>query len=211
MFACTTMLILDENPDNNGGRYWAEVTVPDVSIEEWLGPTGDTWPMCRPIWSSIRVANYGGRTVRTWATARFEHACSSFVWMDSAWLELAGGAVTVVNFDSWHPPYVGQYRYRFALIATGDTTPWREFRVVDSVGIEEPAAQPELVAPGPRLWPNPCRGKVWLEDRGPATLYAPDGRRVAVLRPGANDLGVAPGVYFVRSGPTAVRRLVVAE
>ncbi len=34
-----------------------------------------------------------------------------------------------------------------------------------------------------------------------AALYSIDGRRVAVLKPGANDIGyLAPGVYFVRQG-----------
>jgi hypothetical protein len=210
MYACSTLLD-DDNPDNNGGRYWAEVTAGDAAIEEVLCPTGDTWLKHRPLLPAIRVANYGGLPVRTWATARFEHACSSFVWMDSVWLELRGGATEVVRFDTWYPPYVGQYRYQFALTATRDTTPWRDLWVVDSVGIEEPPAPPGPVAPGPRLWPNPCRGQVWLEDRGPAPLYAPDGRKVAVLRPGANELRVAPGIYFVRAGPTAIHRLVVTK
>jgi len=154
---------------------------------------------------------YGGRTFRTWATVVFEHACSSYLWMDSLWLELQGGAMTIVNFDTWHPRYLGLHRYQFAFTATGDTTPSRELWVVDSVGIGEPPAPPGPVAPSQKLWPNPCRGRVWFEDRGPASLYAPDGREVAVLRPGSNDLRVTPGVYFVRAGPSANHRLVVTR
>ncbi len=38
------------------------------------------------------------------------------------------------------------------------------------------------------------------------------GRKVMALRPGANDVSrLAPGVYFVRSGPSAVTKVVVTR
>jgi len=41
----------------------------------------------------------------------------------------------------------------------------------------------------------------------PSSLYSLDGRRVLVLKPGSNNVSaLSPGVYFVRSEPSAVSR-----
>jgi hypothetical protein len=74
---------------------------------------------------------------------------------------------------------------------------------------------------------NPCRGTLWLKQvSGHAAdgragkletaswLMDLSGRKVLTLHQGANDVSrVAPGVYFVRSEPSAVRRqpLVVTK
>jgi len=43
-----------------------------------------------------------------------------------------------------------------------------------------------------------CRGRLWLEGDGPASLLNPTGRQVMRLEPGDNDLrGLRAGVYFV--------------
>jgi DNA-binding beta-propeller fold protein YncE len=46
-----------------------------------------------------------------------------------------------------------------------------------------------------------------LRCAAPGILFDPSGRRIAVLKPGMNDIGrLAPGIYFVRSKPSAVSR-----
>jgi hypothetical protein len=45
-----------------------------------------------------------------------------------------------------------------------------------------------------------------------ASLLSVDGRKVMDLRPGPNDISrLAPGVYFVRSEPSAVTKVVVTR
>jgi hypothetical protein len=54
------------------------------------------------------------------------------------------------------------------------------------------------------------RGVLFLQSSllsPPSSLLSIDGRKVLDLRPGANDVSkLAPGVYFVRSGPSAASR-----
>jgi hypothetical protein len=64
-----------------------------------------------------------------------------------------------------------------------------------------------------RANPTIVRGCLWLPQspvasgRSPSALLDISGRKVTVLRPGANDVSrLAPGVYFVRSGLSAVSR-----
>jgi hypothetical protein len=46
----------------------------------------------------------------------------------------------------------------------------------------------------------------------PSSLLSVDGRTVLELKPGANDVrALAPGVYFVREEPQAVRKVVIAR
>ncbi|MFO7674691.1 MAG: T9SS type A sorting domain-containing protein [bacterium] len=53
------------------------------------------------------------------------------------------------------------------------------------------------------LRPNPARYSVHLAGTEGVGLYAPDGRRVALLQPGENDVRhLARGVYFVRRQDT---------
>ena len=75
-----------------------------------------------------------------------------------------------------------------------------------------PAGVAEGRGPGPRpaaplrIAPNPARNRVRLAGTESAGLYAPDGRRVAALTPGDNDVSrLVPGLYFVRKGPGAGR------
>jgi hypothetical protein len=46
----------------------------------------------------------------------------------------------------------------------------------------------------------------------PSSLFSLDGRRVMSLRPGANDVSaLVPGVYFLRSAPSAVTKVVITR
>jgi hypothetical protein len=81
-------------------------------------------------------------------------------------------------------------------------------RVADGAGVEEtPNAEVQAANDGPSV----VRGVLFLPgDRGPRTgdraaLHDVVGREVLDLKPGANDVrALAPGVYFVRSEPSAV-------
>ncbi|MCX6843948.1 MAG: hypothetical protein NTX53_16925 [candidate division WOR-3 bacterium] len=84
------------------------------------------------------------------------------------------------------------------------------YRMGRSGGVEE-GFQPQ--AAGSKLEPTIIRGVLFVsDDRRPGTadraaLLDIAGRKVAELRPGANDVrALAPGVYFVRSEPSAVSR-----
>jgi hypothetical protein len=73
-------------------------------------------------------------------------------------------------------------------------------RIVEflGAGVEEPESAP-VARPAFRLRPNPARNSVHLAGSETAELYAPDGRKVAALAPGGNDVRqLARGVYFVR-------------
>jgi hypothetical protein len=83
-------------------------------------------------------------------------------------------------------------------VGTGGTMQFATIKYVETPAVEEPA-----VSPGPaqplRVAPNPARNRVHLAGSETAELYAPDGRRVAALAPGENDVRQLPrGVYFVR-------------
>jgi len=85
------------------------------------------------------------------------------------------------------------------------------FRVVPAQGAVE--QRPASTARCP-ITASIVRGVLWLGRVGSrqhtayrAELLDVSGRRVLDLRPGANDLSrLAPGVYFIRSGPSAVSR-----
>jgi hypothetical protein len=52
----------------------------------------------------------------------------------------------------------------------------------------------------PKAWPNPCRDRLELVGCDRAALYSADGRRVADLVRGRNDItGLGPGVYALRA------------
>ncbi|MFO7675084.1 MAG: T9SS type A sorting domain-containing protein [bacterium] len=72
-----------------------------------------------------------------------------------------------------------------------------------------PSGIAEGRGPGPRpaaplrVAPNPARSLLRLSGTEGVGLYAPDGRRVALLQPGENDVRhLARGVYFVRRQDT---------
>jgi DNA-binding beta-propeller fold protein YncE len=72
---------------------------------------------------------------------------------------------------------------------------------LQAVSEEQPAAT-RPAAPL-HIAPNPARDRVRLAGSETAELYAPDGRRVAALAPGENDIRqLARGVYFVRRQDT---------
>jgi hypothetical protein len=72
---------------------------------------------------------------------------------------------------------------------------------LQAVSEEQPAAT-RPAAPL-HIAPNPARDRVRLAGSETAELYAPDGRKVAALAPGENDVRqLARGVYFVRRQDT---------
>jgi hypothetical protein len=80
-----------------------------------------------------------------------------------------------------------------------------------AVGLQQGRGEPAIPS---RLgiFPNPARTSVSLEDTEPVDLVSASGQKVAVLKPGGNDVSRLPrGVYFVRlqSGGTTVERKVV--
>ncbi len=83
--------------------------------------------------------------------------------------------------------------------------------------VEPGVAEGQLQAARPpaplRIRPNPARNQFWLGGSDRAELYVPDGRRVAVLWPGVNDVArLSRGVYFARSpGGGKSARLVLVE
>ncbi|MFO7675961.1 MAG: hypothetical protein R6X12_06580 [bacterium] len=87
-------------------------------------------------------------------------------------------------------------------------------RIVEflGAGVEEPESAP-VARSAFRLRPNPARYSVHLAGTKGVGLYAPDGRRVALLQPGANDVRhLARGVYFVRrQGTGESSRLVLVK
>ncbi len=83
--------------------------------------------------------------------------------------------------------------------------------VSDYLGIEEPA-NPVRVEPA-RTRPTFVRSALRLSGNTPAVLLDITGRKVADLKPGANDVRhVAPGIYFVRrSADSGERSAVLPE
>jgi hypothetical protein len=82
-------------------------------------------------------------------------------------------------------------------------------------GVEE---TPVAEARTPSVGPTVVRGVLNLAvDSGQNTAYRAElldvaGRKASELRPGANDVGrLAPGVYFVRTEPTVVTKVIVAR
>jgi hypothetical protein len=78
-----------------------------------------------------------------------------------------------------------------------------------SAGVAEETSNAELRAPNSN--PSVVRGVLFLpgatspRPHAASSLLDIGGRQVMVLKPGANDVrALAPGVYFVRSGPSAV-------
>jgi hypothetical protein len=58
--------------------------------------------------------------------------------------------------------------------------------------------------------PSLARNVLFFCDNGPVSLLGTSGRKVMVLRPGANDVSrLSQGVYFVRSEPSAVTKVVI--
>jgi len=85
----------------------------------------------------------------------------------------------------------------------------------DTTGIEEPGT-PGLPPVRAVLCPNPTRGMIRLASRSGAVLFDRDGRAVAGLVPGPNNVRhLSPGVYFVhqasgaeRDGPNTAKVIV---
>ena len=117
-------------------------------------------------------------------------------------------------------PYIAaddQYRLN-AVWNSSETGNWEVFTTfADTTGIAEPAGGPlSPVCMG--VFPNPARGVVRFGGTSGAVLFDRDGRRVAELKSGANDVShLAPGIYFVRSassagrGASSVRKVIIAR
>jgi hypothetical protein len=115
-----------------------------------------------------------------------------------------------------HPAEIGHYRvgglYPFSAndvavsggLAYAVDGVWG-LRIIEflGAGVEEPESAP-VARLAFRLRPNPARNSVHLAGSETAELYAPDGRKVAALAPGRNDVRqLARGVYFVRRQDTS--------
>jgi len=92
---------------------------------------------------------------------------------------------------------------------------WGKMNPMPGGGIEE-TMNDERVSMN--VGPTIVRGVLFLgSDRRPKTGDRPalldiSGRKVMDLKPGVNDVGaLAPGVYFVRSEPSAVTKVIIAE
>ncbi|MFO7639569.1 MAG: hypothetical protein R6X14_09820 [bacterium] len=78
-------------------------------------------------------------------------------------------------------------------------------------GVEDQRGAP-VARPALGLRPNPARNRVRLVGTESAVLYGPDGRKVAVLRPGENCVARLPrGVYFFRLATGRPNRLVLVR
>lgn len=74
------------------------------------------------------------------------------------------------------------------------------------------AEQPAVTVPAPIIRPNPCRDRLELVGCGAATLFSTDGRRVADLARGTNDVTIlSPGVYVLLAPGLASARVVKVE
>jgi len=97
-------------------------------------------------------------------------------------------------------PYIGADA-RFRLNAVWNSTQTGNVEVfttfADTTGVEEPGTS--VLPPGrAALCANPTRGMVRLASRSGAVLFDRDGRAVAELVPGPNNVRhLSPGVYFV--------------
>ncbi|MFO7674894.1 MAG: hypothetical protein R6X12_01045 [bacterium] len=114
------------------------------------------------------------------------------------WIENTpdGGFILAGNADFW-------YTYLIKTDSLG--------RV--AVGLEEDRPVVRATRPTLDVRPNPARDRVRLAGTEGAGLYAPDGRRVAVLTPGENDVRqLARGVYFIlRQDTGESARLVLVQ
>lgn len=88
-------------------------------------------------------------------------------------------------------------------------------KVLDDLG--EPYGVAEMTKDKVRMTklPTIVRDVLFLPPSPPSrhsSLFSVDGRTVMSLRPGANDVrGLAPGVYFVQSEPSAVTKVVLTD
>ncbi len=96
---------------------------------------------------------------------------------------------------------------------------WARYYFDQLTGIEEsPNARPRTMNVGATFIRDVLRLPSSLLSH-PSSLLSIDGRRVMLLKPGANDVSaLAPGVYFVRAepqaagcGPRATRKIVIAR
>lgn len=184
---------------------------PDVGAEMLIAPA-DTVESGTPVMPQASVRNYS--TEELTFPVRFEVGTAYAV---ETTLTLAAGAVETVRFASWLPEDTGRFVVKCSTMLAGDEDPTNDcitgtvvVRVPDGIG--ELPARPVATRPG--LHPSPARDRVWLSGVEEAALYAPDGRRAAVLRPGENDVRLlAPGVYFFRADGAAagagLRKVIV--
>ncbi|MFO7676698.1 MAG: hypothetical protein R6X12_10330 [bacterium] len=106
----------------------------------------------------------------------------------------------------WSPYSIQLDPVRERIFAIGaDTTAIHVLRDLPS-GIAEGRGPGPRSVPALAISPNPARNLLRLSGAESVGLYAPDGRRVLLLRPGENDVRhLLSGVYFVREAPGAGR------
>jgi hypothetical protein len=138
--------------------------------------------------------------------------CSLLIAMASASPLVAGDTLLIVKMlvDSVDTTTIPFSRCRLNEGQVPCTTQAGKFYGY-AVGLQQGRGEPAIPS---RLgvFPNPARASVSLEDTDPVDLVSASGQKVAVLKPGGNDVSRLPrGVYFVRlrSGEATVERKVV--
>jgi len=178
----------------------------DVGVSAWLSPVGgETLNQGRPVSFVVKVRNYDAVSVHFWTYLMVHHISRPYSYAESVWVQrLSPGGETTVVVDTWTPMHVGWHGIRVTVNPDDSVGEPTYFYVAESVGVNELPRVPPL-APGRAA--SLVRGCLFLAGRAGAMLFDAEGRQVAALKPGANDVHLlAPGVYFVYSEPSAVQR-----
>ncbi|MFO7675261.1 MAG: hypothetical protein R6X12_02950 [bacterium] len=176
----------------------------------------DGWPGSPPDSGYVRVSAVSNPAEPVLVASRHTRTSCLYVALSGnlAYVTASVNGLFVYDItDPAHPLEVGHYRkttwppYSMGdVVVTGNLAylgSWG-LRIVEflGAGVEEPRTAP-VTRPTLGLRPNPARYSVNLAGSEGAGLYAPDGRRVALLQPGDNDVRhLARGVYFVRRQDT---------
>jgi len=181
---------------------------PRTSIVASLVMPWDTIDTLRTWHPCVQVKNNGTLSDSVWVALRFSDTLSDrTVYADSSHLLLHGGQSVDVSFRSIRfnvpGPYHGQLALR-GLHGEEETVDW-DFWVDGNLGVEE-----RSVSAGVDVAPSVVRGVLFLLPSHftlHSSLFSLSGQKVMALRSGANDVSaLSPGVYFVRSEPSAVVR-----
>jgi Neuraminidase (sialidase) len=185
---------------DNGATWNAEQHLADTTY-------GSDYPVIATAGGNVHVAyrawpagqlviDYRGSTDngQTWSA---ETSLTTVAGMGTAVLAAAGSRAHLISYDNREGNF--EIYYKRNLTAGGVEETMNDERRTTNVGR------------------TIIRGVLFLAARGEmrearCELLDVSGRRVLHLKPGANDVSrLAPGVYFIRSEPSAVRRIIVVE
>ncbi len=214
---CSTMMAGDEYRHNDASELLARVYLIDVAVIEIVAPpdTVDSGVGVRP---QVRIRNNGTQEASPTALFRIpdeDYQCPKP-------MPIPADSERVDSFATWTPRLLGWHTLNCTLYLSGDMNDSNNI-LTDSVFVRRPGpldavsgAEREQAKPPPTA----LRWTLGLRGDQPAALLDITGRRIAVLRPGKNDIRqVAPGVYFVRQeGPRgpgsqgpSVRKVVIQK